>query len=315
MNNFHLKVTAIDKGLRLDQYIIKNLKFPISRSRIQRLIKAGNVVVNQKPAKAHYKVRENDILLIDIPESPPRPEVLPEKIPLDIVFEDEDLLVVNKPAGMITHPAQARYSHTLVNALLNYGCPLSTINGPLRPGIVHRLDKDTTGLLVVAKNDFTHQNLARQFYRHTVKRKYIALVKGKVAEKVGSIDLPIARHAKNRQKMAVSFVSVHSAYGKKGRPALTRYRVLKEYKDVSLLQLSPHTGRTHQLRVHLKFCGHPILGDARYGKASDFGRLALHATVLGFVHPRTGKFVEFQSDVPGCFKSFLKSLQENCLRQ
>ena len=311
---FSCKVAGIDKGLRLDQYIIKNLKFPISRSRVQRLIKAGKILVkparllrrggvNQEPAKAHYKVRENDILLIDIPESPPRPEVLPEKIPLDIVFEDEDLLVINKPAGMLTHPAQERYSHTLVNALLGYGCPLSAINGPLRPGIVHRLDKDTTGLLVVAKNDFTHQNLARQFYRHTVKRKYIALVKGKVAENVGSIDLPIARHAKNRQKMAVSFV-------KKGRPALTRYRVLKRYKDVSLLRLSPHTGRTHQLRVHLKFCGHPILGDARYGKASDFDRLALHATVLGFVHPRTGKFVEFQSDIPECFKNFLESLKQ-----
>jgi len=300
MENFHLKVAAIDRGLRLDQYIIKNLKFSISRSQIQRLIKAGRIFVNQKSAKAHYKVRENDILLINIPKKSLQPEVLPEKIPLDIIFEDEDLLVINKPTGMVTHPAQAEHPHTLVNALLNYGCRLSAINGPLRPGIVHRLDKDTSGLIVIAKNDFTHQNLAQQFRQHTVKRKYIALVKGKVAHNEGAIELPIARDARNRQRMAVSFLE-------KGKPALTRYRVLKRYKEATLLELSPHTGRTHQLRVHLKFLGHPILGDSRYGRRDEFNRLTLHATVLEFCHPRTGKFVEFQSNVP--FRNFLKSLK------
>ena len=301
MEKFCLKVDSIDKGLRLDQYLIKNLEVPISRSRIQSLIKTGSVIVNHEPAKAHYKVKENDIVLINIPPAS-RTEVLPQELPLEIIFEDDDLLVLNKPAGIVTHPAGAQYSHTLVNALLNYGCQLSTINGPLRRGIVHRLDKDASGLLVIAKNDFAHQKLAQQFRKHTVKRKYIAMVKGEVAHNEGEIDLPIGRHPQNRKKMAVSFL-------KKSRNALTRYRVLKRYKNVSLLELSPYTGRTHQLRVHLKFCGHPILGDKRYGKTSDFSRLALHATVLGFRHPRREEFVEFQSNIPESFKSFLRELK------
>lgn len=301
MEKFCLKVGSIDKGLRLDQYLIKNLEVPISRSRIQSLIKTGSVIVNQEPAKAHYKVKQNDIVLINIPPAS-RTEVLPQELPLEIVFEDDDLLVLSKPAGMVTHPAGTQYSHTLVNALLNYGCQLSTINGPLRRGIVHRLDKDTSGLLVIAKNDFAHQKLAQQFRKHTVKRKYIAMVKGGVAHNEGEIDLPIGRHPQNRKKMVVSFL-------KKSRNALTRYRVLKRYKNVSLLELSPYTGRTHQLRVHLKFCGHPILGDKRYGKTSDFSRLALHATILGFRHPRTEEFVEFQSNIPESFKSFLRELK------
>ena len=301
MEKFCLKVSSIDKGLRLDQYLIKNLEVPISRSRIQSLIKTERVFVNQEPAKAHYKVKQNDIVLINIPPAS-RTEVLPQELPLEIIFEDDDLLVLNKPAGMVTHPAGAQYSETLVNALLNYGCQLSTINGPLRRGIVHRLDKDTSGLLVIAKNDFAHQKLAQQFRKHTVKRKYIAMVKGEVAHNEGEIDLPIGRHPQNRKKMAVSFL-------KKSRNALTRYRVLKRCKKVSLLELSPYTGRTHQLRVHLKFCGHPILGDKRYGKTSDFSRLALHATVLGFRHPHTEEFVEFQSNIPESFKSFLRELK------
>ncbi len=301
MEKFCLKVSSIDKGLRLDQYLIKDLQVPISRSRIQSLIKTERVFVNQAPAKAHYKVKQNDIVLINIPPAS-RTEVLPQELPLEIIFEDDDLLVLNKPAGMVTHPAEAQYSETLVNALLNYGCQLSTINGPLRRGIVHRLDKDTSGLLVIAKNDFAHQKLAQQFRKRTVKRKYIAMVKGDVAHNEGEIDLPIGRHPQNRKKMAVSFL-------KKSRNALTRYRVLKRCKKVSLLELSPYTGRTHQLRVHLKFCGHPILGDKRYGKTSDFSRLALHATVLGFRHPHTEEFVEFQSNIPESFKSFLRELK------
>ncbi|UCB57826.1 MAG: RluA family pseudouridine synthase [Candidatus Omnitrophota bacterium] len=294
MQEVTFKVSSADKGLRLDHFIIKNLELPISRSRIQRLIKTGMVFVNEKPAKAHYKVRENDALRVNIPPVQPSMQVSPEEIPLDIVFEDEDILVINKPSGMVTHPAAGCYSGTLVNALLHYGCPLSTVNGPLRPGIVHRLDKDTTGLLVIAKNDFAHLGLAKQFRSHTVRRKYIALVKGKVAHDEGQIEMPIARDPHHRQKMAVSF-------HKKSRPALTRYKVLKRLKSATLLELIPHTGRTHQLRVHLKFHGHPILGDTRYGRGGDFERLALHAKVLGFQHPRTGKFVEFQSGVPENF--------------
>lgn len=315
---FILRVSTVDKGLRLDQYIIKNLKFSmlgqaqhsskygqrsrtISRSRIQRLIDGGKIAVNAKRAKAHYKVKENDTLLINIPKSP-QPKVLSEKIPLKIVFEDQDILIINKPSGLVTHPAPSYYSHTLVNALLNYGCALSAVNGPLRPGIVHRLDKDTSGLIVVAKNDFAHLDLAGQFRQHTVKRQYIAMVKGRVQHDEGIIDYPLARHPKSRQKIRVSFI--------KSRSALTRYKVLKRYRDITVLELTPHTGRTHQLRVHLKFCGHPILGDKRYGKASDFKRLALHATALGFCHPRTKKIVEFQSDIPGCFKRFIKALKQ-----
>ncbi|MCQ9208359.1 MAG: RluA family pseudouridine synthase [Omnitrophica bacterium] len=298
---FILKVSTIDKDLRLDQYIIKNLEFPISRSRIQRLIDAGKVTVNSKRAKAHYKVKPDDTLLIKIPEVP-RSEVLPEKIPLEIVFEDEDILVINKPPGLVSHPAPSCPSGTLVNALLNYGCALSTINGPSRPGIVHRLDKDTSGLLVIAKNDSAHLDLAKQFCKHTVKRKYIAMVKGRVEHNEGIIDYPLARDPQNYQKMRVSFIN--------SRDALTRYRVLNRYKEVSILELSPHTGRTHQLRVHLKFCGHPILGDKHYGDARDLDRLSLHATELGFYHPRTKKFVEFQSDIPESFKRFIKGLKQ-----
>ncbi|MBL7084968.1 MAG: RluA family pseudouridine synthase [Candidatus Omnitrophica bacterium] len=302
MEKFYLKVAGQDIGLRIDQYIIKHLRQSISRSRIQRLIDSGEITVNQEPTKARYKVKENDRLAINIP-APAKPNLLAENIPLDIVFEDDDILIINKPKDMVTHPAAGNYSHTLVNALLNYGCALSTVNGPLRPGIVHRLDKDTTGLMAIAKNDFAHQGLARQFRKHTVKRKYIAIVKGKMAHNEGVIDYPLARDPHNRQKMAVSFL-------KKSRHALTRYKVLKRYKELTLVELEPHTGRTHQLRVHLKFCGHPILGDTRYGRASSLNRMALHATGLGFKHPRTGKSVQFQSDTPKCVKDFLKSAKQ-----
>lgn len=299
MKTLHLKVAAVDKGLRLDQFIIRNLELAVSRSRIQRLINEGEVTINQKPAKAHYKVKENDTLLMNIPEPSGAPQVLPEKIPLKVIFEDDDILVIDKPPGMVTHPAVGNYSHTLVNALLNYGCGLSTVNGPLRPGIVHRLDKDTSGLLVIAKSDFSHLNLAEQFRRHTVKRKYIALVKGRVGHNEGNIDYPLARDPQDRRKFTVGLSGA--------KDARTQYRVLERYRDVTLLELSPYTGRTHQLRVHLKFYGHPILGDVRYGSADRFERLTLHATVLGFRHPRTGEFVEFNSDIPECFKVFLRS--------
>jgi 23S rRNA pseudouridine1911/1915/1917 synthase len=301
MQKFCLKVAEIGKGVRLDQYLIRYRELQITRARIQRLIKAKKIFVNQKTVKAHYKIKENDLIEIHIPPIQSHPHILPERIPLDIVFEDNDILVINKPAGIVTHPALGNYDHTLVNALLYYGCRLSTINGPLRPGIVHRLDKDTSGLLVVAKNDIAHQNLVQQFSKHTVKRKYIALVKGSVEHNEGNIDFPIARDRQHRQRMTVSFL-------KTSRHALTKYRVLKRSKEASLVELIPYTGRTYQLRVHLKYLGHPILGDKQYGRASTFSRLALHARVLGFQHPRTDKFVEFQTDFPDCFKEFLEKI-------
>jgi 23S rRNA pseudouridine1911/1915/1917 synthase len=310
MQDLHLEVKKEDKGLRLDQYISKTLgqaihgersrrSRTISRSRIQRLIKEGLVLVNQRRARAHYKVKERDLLFISIPEPLAATGILPEDIPLEIVFEDDDILVINKPTGLTTHPASGHYSHTLVNALLHYGCSLSTINGPLRPGIVHRLDKDTSGVMVVAKNDFAHLDLAEQFRRHSVKRKYIAIVKGRLEHDQGIIDYPLSRDPQNRLKMKVDFQ-------KKSKQALTRFKVLKRYNQATVVELFPHTGRTHQLRVHLNFLGHPILGDARYGKRGQFKRLKLHAKVLGFQHPRTNKFIEFHSQLPQCFSDIIE---------
>ncbi|MFC1631592.1 RluA family pseudouridine synthase [Candidatus Omnitrophota bacterium] len=294
MENFQLQVELADRGLRLDQYLIKYLGPGVSRSRIQRLIKAGQIFVNQGQPKAHYKVRPQDSIAVNLPTLQLEPKVKPQPITLEIIFEDEDILIVEKPPGMVTHPAVGNYTHTLVNALLHYGCTLSTVNGRLRPGIVHRLDKDTSGLLIVAKNDFAHQKLAEQFRQHTIVRKYIALVRGSLSHNEGVIDYPLARNPENRQKIHVSFSD-------KGKPALTRFKVLKRYPGATLLELTPHTGRTHQLRVHLKFCGHPILGDSRYGRASEFARLALHATLLGITHPRTDKYAEFSSPAPASF--------------
>lgn len=303
MKQFQFAVTVKDTGLRLDQFILKNLSAAegISRSKIQQLIKTGNIRLKEhNNIKAHYKVRENDLVVITIPAAE-KIELLPEDIPLEIIYEDTDLLVINKPCGMVTHPAAGNFTHTLVNALLHYGCSLSTVNGPARPGIVHRLDKDTSGLIVVAKNDYAHHNLAKQFRNHTVLRKYIAIVKGHPAQNEGIIDYPLARHPGDRKKIAVSF-------NRNAKSALTRYKVLKRLKDATLIELCPYTGRTHQLRVHLKFCGHPILGDQRYGSGTSFERMALHATIIGFVHPRTGKPVEFHIDIPEGFKKFLAKM-------
>jgi len=301
MQKFSFKVISEDTGIRLDQYILKKIDLSISRSRIQSLITSEDITVNQKPAKANYKVKEGDILLINVPQEP-NLKALAEDIPLEIVFEDEDILLVNKPEGLVTHPAPGNYEHTLVNALLGYGCSLSSVNGPIRPGIVHRLDKATSGVMVVAKNDFSHHRLARQFQKHTIQREYTAIVKGVVACNEGVIDLPIARDVQNRQKMAVSFLTT-------SRPALTRYKVIKRYNETTLILLTPHTGRTHQLRVHLKALNHPILGDKRYGRQGTFKRLALHASFLAFVHPRTKKVVQFRVELPSSFQEIIEALK------
>jgi len=300
MQEFTLKVASGEEGMRVDQFIAlfsKERKLALSRTRIQKAICKGKIKFkNGSLLKPHYKVRVDEEFIVQVEEEP-QVALEPEQIPLDVIYEDEDLALINKPAGLVVHPGAGNLKHTLVNALLARFKKLSTIN-PLRPGIVHRLDKETSGVLVVAKNNNSHLELSRQFAEHSIKRKYVAIVKGSVEFDEQVIELPIGRHPVMREKMAVSF---HEST----KYAKTRYRILKRAKGFSLLELEPYTGRTHQLRVHLAFIGHPILGDNKYGKSAEFGRLALHAKSLGFTHPGTGKFVEFSSDTPKEFLEFM----------
>lgn len=300
MREYNLKVTPRDAGRRLDLLLMelsrqKNLGF--SRTFIQKLIREGKITVRGLKVNSHYKVKTDQELKVLIEDKKPV-DLQPENIPLDIVYQDRDLAIINKPSGLVVHPAPGNYTHTLVNALLYYFKELSDIS-PQRPGIVHRLDKDTSGLLVVAKNNPAHLGLTQQFSQHSIKRKYIAIVKGVMEFDEHVIELPIGRHLYKRESMAVAF-------GKNAKYAKTYYRTLRRGQDFSLLELLPFTGRTHQLRVHLAFLSHPILGDSRYGKNNKFIRLALHARYLGFVHPRTGKFMEFSSDIPKEFTDFIK---------
>lgn len=300
MQDITLEVSAQQAGRRLDMFILdfakeKNLGF--SRTFIQGLISRGQVSLAGAVVRPHYKVKTADQVRIILEEK--KTSLLEaENIPLQIVYQDDDLAVINKPAGLVVHPAPGNANHTLVNALLYHFKNLSDIN-PQRPGIVHRLDKETSGLLVIAKNNPSHLNLAAQFSKHTVKRKYIALVKGKVEFDEDIIELPIVRHPVKRKSMSVGF-SQGSKYAK------THYRTLRRSKNFSLLELKPFTGRTHQLRVHLDFIGHPILGDKKYGRDNKFIRLALHAKSIGFIHPVSAKFMEFSSDTPVEFSDFLK---------
>jgi 23S rRNA pseudouridine1911/1915/1917 synthase len=304
---------------RLDQFLAVHLQ-DLSRSALKKLIVGGQVLVEGKPAKPHQQVKAGQQIKIQLAEWE-QPEVSPEEIPLDIFFEDAHLLVVNKPAGMMVHPASGIYTGTLVNALLGHSGELSGANGLLRPGIVHRLDKDTTGLLMVAKTDKAHRILADQLARRTVRREYRAVIWGQFPSQQGSIDSPIGRHQGDRKKMAVRLV--------KGRRAVTHYRVEEEFGICSYLSLKLETGRTHQIRVHLAHLGHPILGDAKYGgrrkklaglhqvartKGQELlkimPRQALHAKVLGFTHPETGAFMQFESDLPEDMVATLRSLRE-----
>lgn len=301
MKEYSFKVEPQDSGKRLDLLLsefAQKAGLGFSRTFLKELILAGKVTLKSSILrKPHHKVREGDELNISIEEKKAH-TLEAEDLPLDIVYEDEDLAVINKQAGMVVHPAPGNYSHTLVNALLYHFKNLSDIS-PQRPGIVHRLDKDTSGLLVVAKNNPAHLALAKQFATHTIQRKYVALVKGKMEFDENIIELPIARHPHKRKNMSVAF-------SEKAKYAKTYYRTLKRLKDAALLELRPFTGRTHQLRVHLAFLGHPVLGDTKYGKNNEFGRLALHAESIGFTHPRTNKFVEFSCDMPKEFKDFIK---------
>lgn len=287
--------------MRLDVFLTQfsnNNNLGLSRSFIKKLIQEGKILIpgGLGELKPHYKVKRDDTLKVIIEEK--KPGILKaEDIALDIVYEDEDLAIINKPAGLVVHPAPGNYEHTLANALLYHFKNLSDIN-PQRPGIVHRLDKETSGLLVIAKNNATHLALTKQFAKHTIKRKYIAVVKGKMEFDENVIELPIGRHPVKRKNMSVGF-------GQNSKYAKTYYRTLKRTQDFSLLELEPFTGRTHQLRVHLAFLGHPILGDNKYGRNNEFKRLCLHAESLGFIHPRSGNFIEFSSDIPKELKGFM----------
>ena len=289
---------------RLDM-VVASYFSDVTRSRAQQLIAEGFVKVNGTAKNKNYKVKFGDRLSIHTPR--PKPvETAPENIPLDIRYEDEDLLVVNKPKGMVVHPAAGHENGTLVNALLYHcGKSLSGINGELRPGIVHRIDKDTSGLLVVAKNDFAHQSLARQIKAHSFTREYEAVVYGNMKQDEGTVDAPIGRHPTHRKKMAVT--------DKHSRHAVTHYEVIERYNGFTHVRLHLETGRTHQIRVHMAYIGHPVAGDAVYGPKKVITALegqCLHARLLGFDHPRSGRYVEVESELPPYFEAFLKKLNK-----
>ena len=292
-----------EKSIRIDVYLSGHME-NVTRSHIQKLIEEDNIKVNDLSVKSNYKLKKNDNIYVFIPE-PKDIEVKSENIPLQIVYEDEDVLVVNKPQGMVVHPAAGNYDGTLVNALLHHcGDSLSGINGEKRPGILHRIDKDTSGLLMVAKNDFSHNFLAEQIKEHSFTREYKALVHGALKTELGTINAPIGRSDKDRKKMTVTY--------KNSKEAITHYYMLERYPKYSFLRLKLETGRTHQIRVHMSSNSHPIVGDKVYGvKKEEFklnGQL-LHAYKIGFIHPRTKKYMEFESDIPDYFEKVLDALR------
>ncbi len=284
---------------RLDVFIAENTEF--SRSRAQALIEGENVTVNGNKSSKNSKIIGGDIIEIIVPD-PKEYSVIAENIPLEIVFEDDDLLVVNKPKGMVVHPAAGNYNGTLVNALLFHcGDSLSGINGVMRPGILHRIDKNTSGLLIVAKNDFAHEHLALQIKEHSFTREYEAVVYGKLKNDSGTVSAPIGRHPVKRKEMAVT--------DKNSKEAVTHYKVITQYDGFAHIRLRLETGRTHQIRVHMAYIGHPVAGDDVYGPKKIIKSLngqCLHAKKIGFIHPRTNEYIEFESDLPDYFKSFLK---------
>lgn len=289
-------------GERIDKFLSDSLP-DVSRSYIQKLIKDGQVTVNQKQVKSNYKLNAGDLLSMEEPELQ-EPDIEAEDIALDILYEDSDLLIINKPKGMVVHPSAGHYSGTLVNALMHY-CKddLSGINGVLRPGIVHRIDMDTTGSLIVCKNDFTHNHIAEQLKVHSIIRVYHAIVHGVLKEDEGTINAPIGRHSIDRKKMSINH--------KNGKEAVTHYKVLKRFKNFTYIECRLETGRTHQIRVHMSSISHPLLGDAVYGPAKSPYKLqgqTLHAKTIGITHPRTGEYFEIDSPLPEYFTDLLKKL-------
>lgn len=292
-------ITPQHVHVRIDVFL-KSQEPDFSRTHIQDLILSKKVFVNGVAVKPHYKLKINDRVCWQEPEVPDT-TVSPEKIPLDIMYEDQDIIVLDKPSGMVVHPGAGNREHTLVNALLFHTRELSSLSSE-RPGIVHRLDKETSGVMVVAKTNAAHLELSRQFKKHTIERRYIALVEGKIEFDEGIIDAPIKRHVMDRKKMVVSF-------SEEAKGAHTVYKVLKRFPNYTAVALFPQTGRTHQLRVHLSFLGHPIWGDRTYGRVENFTRLALHAMVLGFTHPSSGKFMKFSSPLPPEMKAAMPGVK------
>jgi 23S rRNA pseudouridine1911/1915/1917 synthase len=302
MEDYTYTISEAQKGERIDKALAM-LEADWSRSQIQIWLKDGGVLVNGETVKTNYKVRPDDVIHVSVPDAEPL-DIEAEDLNLEIVYEDADVLVVNKPRGMVVHPAPGHTSGTLVNGLMHQVTDLSGINGIMRPGIVHRIDKDTSGLLMVAKNDKAHVSLVDQLVKKTVTRKYIALVHGHIPHDKGTIDAPIGRDARDRQSMTV----VDS-----GKHAVTHFRVLERFGNFTLIECRLETGRTHQIRVHMKYIGYPLAGDPKYGpkKTIEFDGQALHAAVIGFIHPRTEEYMEFEAPLPQVFTDLIEEMKEN----
>lgn len=303
MNEIVMEITPEMEGERIDKCISGYIE-SLSRSYIQKMIKDENAFVNDIPVKANYRVKVDDRVRFKIPDCE-EPDIPPQNIPLDILYEDKDILIVNKPKGMVVHPAPGHYEGTLVNAIM-YHCKdeLSGINGVLRPGIVHRIDKDTTGSLIICKNDESHKKIAAQLKEHSITRKYRAIVYGRIAEEQGTVNAPIGRHPTDRKKMAVN--------EKNGKPAITHYKVLERFAQYTYVECQLETGRTHQIRVHMASIGHPLLGDMIYTNAKSPYKLegqTLHAMTIGFIHPSKGEYVEFEAPLPVYFQELLQKLR------
>lgn len=287
---------------RIDRYLTEMLPEQ-SRSFFQKLIRDGFVMVNRIIVKVNYRLKTGDVIEIDIPDAVPT-EIVPENIPLDILYEDDDLLIVNKPKGMVVHPAVGHSTGTLVNAIM-YHCQenLSGINGEIRPGIVHRIDKDTTGSLIICKNDEAHRNIAEQIKEHSVTRRYVGVVAGTFSEESGTVEGAIGRHPNDRKRMTIN--------EKNGKPAVTHYRVLQTLKGASFMEFELETGRTHQIRVHMASISHPLLGDTVYGNSKNPYKLqgqALHARTIGFIHPTTGEYIEVSAPIPEYMTELVRKL-------
>lgn len=305
MKQINFEVLSEDADSRIDRYLAQQMPDQ-SRSFLQKLIREEQITVNGRPVKANYRLQPEDQVLVIVPD-PQLPDILPENIPLDILYEDSDVLVINKPKGMVVHPAAGHYTNTVVNAVM-YHCQgnLSGINGVMRPGIVHRIDRDTTGAIVICKNDQAHQSLAQQLKEHSITRSYRAIVWNNLKEDEGTVDRPIGRHPVDRKKMAVN--------EKNGKTAVTHYRVLERFGRFTYIECRLETGRTHQIRVHMASIGHPLLGDEVYGPSGKQPFLlqgqCLHAMTLGFLHPSTGEYVEFEAPLPEYFTQLLKNFRK-----